>query len=283
MLVRNCLCFAGLILLTTSCSGADVQRTDAPIAWILGRSGKDHVSLQIPAGFESADRAAQAMNHAVYGDQPPDTRYPPHQEMLLTALWPGLEPQTIANRAEFNIGGGGRLMMALLQSSAVETFENKDYNALQAAYDVAVKFSTEMLCVPLAMGPPYTTFDKHPCYKRAQPDVKSPQFGLQRVGVDFSKYPDMMGRLRYSLAQNDIYYARDSEGQLQIVIWCTAEESEAGVPQCKQIFVNKKLNALVSVGYRRVYLQDWQRIRAAWEQLLDSFIVDVGPSPEKGA
>ena len=84
------------------------------------------------------------------------------------------------------------------------------------------------------------------------------------------------------MGQNDIYYVRDPGGELRVVILCTAEESEAGVSQCEQLFVDEKLNALVSVGYRRVFLQDWQRIQSDWEQLLNSFIIGVVPDRGKG-
>jgi hypothetical protein len=120
------------------------------------------------------------------------------------------------------------------------------------------------------------------CYKREAPDVKSSKFGLQRLGVDFAKYPDFPEQERSGLPERDIYYSRRSDGALQTVILCMAEEAktiEDGpkygmAAQCEQSYVDRRLNALVSVSYRRVFLQDWQRIQADWERLLDSFIID---------
>jgi len=255
--------------------GAPASDNQSPINWPLGRSGSDRVLLKVPVGFATQDRAAKAMNSAVYGPGgPPNINDQVHDDLLLTALWPGLVPDNGANHGEFNLPGGGRLMMALIHAGAIEDYEHRHYNALQADYDIAIESSTKGLCVGVMA--------QSRCYRRQAADVKPPKFGLQRLGVDFSRYPDFPEQDRSGLPEQDIYYLRGPSGDLETVILCMAEESktvEDGpqyhmVGQCEHKFVFKPLNAFVSVNYRRVYLQDWQAIQTEWEKLLQSFIVE---------
>jgi hypothetical protein len=255
--------------------GAPASDNRPPINWPLGRSGRDRVLLDVPIGFASRDRAANAMNSAVYGPGgPPNINDQIHEDLLLTALWPELVPDNGANHGEFNLPGGGRIMMALIHSAAIEDYEHRHYNALQADYDIAIESSTKRLCVGVMA--------QSRCYKRETADAKPSQFGLQRLGVDFSKYPDFPEQDRSGLPERDIYYLRGPGGDLETVILCMAEESKTVddgpqyrmVGQCEHKFVFKPLNAFVSIHYRRVYLQDWQAIQTEWEKLLQSFIVE---------
>src|SRR5271154_3566809 len=120
------LCLTGL-----SCS-ALASDNQWPINWPLGRSGSDRVLLKVPVGFATQDRAAKAMNGAVYGPGGPrNINAQVHADLLLTALWPGLVPDNGANHGEFNLPGGGRVMMAQIHSGAIEDYEHRHYNALQ--------------------------------------------------------------------------------------------------------------------------------------------------------
>lgn len=168
-------------------------------------------------------------------------------------------------------------MAALIHSAAIENYQHRHYNALQADYDIAIEWSTKRLCVGLMA--------QSRCFTRDAADVKPAKYGLQRLGVDFSKYPDLPVQDRSGLPEQDIYYLRGPKGDLQTVILCAAEESktvEDGpqyhmVAQCAHKFVFKPLNALVSINYRRIYLRDWLTIQLEWEKLLQSFIVGPGP------
>lgn len=221
---------------------------------------------------------AEQMNAAVYHGKRVDDGRGVNKEQLLEALWPGLVPDNGANHDEFNRPGGGRLMMALLHSGAIDNFGHWHIDALQVQLDLAVDDSAHHLCVtPMELG----SGTQARCYNRKAPDVKSSRFGLQRLGVDFSKYPNFSEIARADLHARDIYYSRDAAGSLKTVIVCSAEEAKTAddgpqyrlVPHCQHHFVSEKLNALVSVGYCRVYLKDWRDIEAAWRSLLESFVV----------
>jgi hypothetical protein len=270
-------CRLNVVLATLCCTvlscGATASDSQSPINWPLGRSGSSRVLLKVPVGFASEDRTAKAINNTANDSRGLNINGQVHEVLLLTALWPGLVPDNGANHGEFNQPGGGRLMMALIHSGAIENYEHRYYNSLQAEYDIAIESSTKRLCVGLMA--------QSRCYKREAADVKPPQFGLQRVGVDFSKYPDFPEKDRSGFPERDIYYLRGLNGDLQTVILCMAEESrtvEDGpqyhmVGQCEHKFVFKPLNAFVSVSYRRAYLQDWRAIQTEWETLLQSIIV----------
>lgn len=173
-------------------------------------------------------------------------------------------------------------MMALLHSAAVEDFEHRHYDALQSEFDIAIDWSTKRLCVATMDQPNVNRSSGAKCYPRDAPDVKASQFGLQRYGVDFEKFPDIPEVTHASIAADDIYYLRARDGRLQTVILCNAEEMKTvadgpqyhAVAQCQQKFISKPLNALVSINYRRVYLPQWRSIERAWEQLLESFTVE---------
>jgi hypothetical protein len=250
------------------------------VCWPLGRSGNQRVLLDIPRAYgtwEPSSRSEQVLSnrdiHAVGFKCE-------QRQLLLQALWPGLEPNEPAIRGEMSVGGGGRMMMMLLSSSAVESSEGLHYDSLQSAFDIAVNWSAKDLCLsPLELHN-YAPGARTKCYPRAAPDSKAPEFGLDRLGVDFQKYPDIPEKSRYGMAEQDIYYQRGADGKLQVVILCNAEEASSldaqlgMVSQCQHKFIIKPLNALTSINYRRVYLKDWKAIQNSWEKLLTSLVVD---------
>ena len=123
------------------------------------------------------------------------------------------------------------------------------------------------------------TTDPRTCYQRNTPDVKSSQYGLERVGVDFSKYPAFPEADRTSLETQDVYFLRDPTGVVSTLILCTAEEAKTasdgpafrGPAHCEHKFISKKLNALISITYSRPLLKYWSEIQARWLSLIDSF------------
>jgi hypothetical protein len=129
-------------------------------------------------------------------------------------------------------------------------------DALQAEFRSAVMSSRD-LC--FSDGPP------RQCYLRDNADVKTPKFGRQRLGVDFSKYPELPENRRWGMQAKDIYFQRDPNGELVTVILCTPEEAKTtddgpqypAVARCDQTFVTRKANALVSLTYSRRLLKDW--------------------------
>jgi hypothetical protein len=250
-----------------------VAAPEAAISWPLDAWGKERITLRLPDRFFSPmDRIGAAI----------DSRRPPYsdgfvwEQVAMTALWPGLVTMTNDNAQEFKVLGGGREMRFLMDSAARYNKDGRRIDRLQTKYDVAVKFSTEMMCVGIMA--------KSHCYKRETPDIKQSEYGLQRLGVDFSKYPDFPDTERAGMAENDIYYVRASNRELLTVITCTAEEAQVNPnrlplsPQCSQSFISPRLNALVSIGYRRIYLPDWQAIQAAWNSLLESSISAPKPT-----
>jgi hypothetical protein len=264
---------------TALCLAAPPSASD--ISWPLGRNGKERILLRIPASYGHWNQSAEAADKALYPEGHRQYNGQTHEELLLLALWPGLVPDHETNRAEFEVAGGGSRITALIHSAAIEDFDHHKYSALQSAFDIAIDFSTKMLCVA-----PYEQVNKSQdakaiCYSRDVADTKPPKFGLQRLGVDFAKYPDIPEAARHDMMENGIYFARNQAGELTTVITCMAEEAKTSddspqykfVPQCTQHFVSRRLNALVSLNYRRKYLQDWVAIQAQWEALLDSWVV----------
>jgi hypothetical protein len=273
-----------VVLLASSAIWKYLQRTTAhqsnEIRWPLDRDGSEWILLRLPGGYGHANRIAETVDRALYPDRGPGAGGEVHKDMLLSALWPGLVPENRENHHEFNQPGGGRQMLALLQSGAVDGGSPTHQNALQTAFDVAVDFSTNHLCVaPMALASAAKD-GKPKCYERKAPDAKPAKYGLDRLGVDFSKYPDIPEATRDGIFFRDIYYARDASGNLKTVILCTAEEKKTSddgpqyrtVPQCEHKFISPSLKALVSIGYRRVYLAEWRAVELSWNQLLESLV-----------
>jgi hypothetical protein len=270
-----------LVLACLSACHADTTAfTDrtAEITWPLGRSGAETLVLKVPNGYGELNQAAEAVNAAMNRGQQIDKTRGVNKELLLRALWPGLESDNGKNRGEFNQPGGGRLMRALLHSGAIDDFSERHFDATQLRFDVAIDESVHDLCVTQVKSGGRRNSQ---CYVRDAADVKKPKFGLLRLGVDFSKYPDFPESARSDIYARDIYYLRDAQGKLKTVILCTAEEAKTAadgpqyhiIPQCEHDFVSEELNAYVSLNYRRAYLQDWRTLEAAWRKLLESFVV----------
>jgi hypothetical protein len=189
-----------------------------------------------------------------------------------------MEPDESRNRAEFNQPGGGKLMVALLHTGAMDDFSERHFDAMQMVFDLAINDSVHNLCVTKVESDGGS--HAH-CFTRESPDVKQPKFGLLRIGVDFSKYPNFPEGERSILHARDIFYSRDGQGRLKTVILCDAEEAKTiadgpqyhVVPQCEHDFVSERLNAYISLHYRRAYLADWGAVEGAWRNLLESFVV----------
>jgi len=243
------------------------------IRWPMGRSGDKRIQLEIPRAYGAMSTVAQNFyaaiqkKHRKFSDQV-------YGVILIHAIWPDLRAAG-SDAPAFDRPRG--TMGAILTSGAVETFEGEHFDALQAELRSAIMRSRD-LC--FSEGPP------RQCYLRENADVKPSRFGLQRLGVDFSKYPELPEDQRWGMQAEDIYFQRDSNGDLLTVILCTAEEARTAddgpqypaVARCEQKFVSKQANALVSLTYSRRLLKDWSSIQARWDQLLKSFV--SAPSPQ---
>jgi hypothetical protein len=240
------------------------------IQWPLGRGGEERIRLAIPRAYGSMNTLAQQFYAAI---QKKHRKYSAqvYEALLIRAIWPDLEPGS-PDAHEFNLPRAPGAMGAILTSGAVETFKGEQFDGLQAELHSAIILSTLNLCI--SEEPPRN------CYRRNNADVKPSKFGLQRVGVDFSKYPDFPDDKRSGTAADDIYFQRNPNGELITIILCTAEEAKTaedgpqyqGVAHCEQKFVTKRANALVSVTYSRLLLKDWSLIQARWDNLLNSFV-----------
>jgi hypothetical protein len=246
--------------------------TNDEIKWPLGRGGEERIRLDIPRAYGAMSSVAQNFyaaiqkKHRKFSDQV-------YEVILIRAIWPELEPAG-TDAPAFDRPRGA--MSAVLTSGAVETFNGEHFDALQEEFRSAVTGS-KFLC--FNEGPPQQ------CYVRENADEKPSKFGLQRLGVDFSKYPELPEDRRWAMQAQDIYFQREPNGELLTVILCTPEEAKTSddgpqypaVAHCVQKFVTKRANALVSLNYSRRLLKDWSSIQARWDKLLNSFV--SGPSP----
>jgi hypothetical protein len=242
------------------------QPTIDQIQWPLGRGGNERIRLDIPSTYGAENSVAQKFYAAIQKKHRQFSNRA-YETLLIRAMWPNLEPA--GTDVGFDRPPG--VMTAILSSGAVETFEGEHFDALQTELRSAVMLSRD-LC--FNEGPP------RQCYRRDDADVKPSRFGLQHLGVDFSKYPELPEEYRSRMQGDDIYFQRDPSGQLVTVILCTAEEAKTAedgpqyqaVARCDQKFVLKSANAVVSLTYSRRLLKDWSSIQARWQELLNSFV-----------
>lgn len=240
----------------------------ADLDWPMDHTGTRTVRLHVPPGF-SMNAAADAMEKIVYPNGRPQDPHNVRRDLLLQTLWPGMGPRTVANDKEFEVPGGGRVLMIYLGSGAVDpAIHARDQ--LHVNLDVDVSF-LKHVCIP-----PPSLPGEAMCHDLKELAEKPSRFGLKHMGVDFGQFPDVSKELYHEY--DDIYYVPEVGGGLQTYIKCTADEVGATVngyqyiPHCDQHFIFKPLNAWVNVNYRRIYLEDWQKIQAAVEKLLQSFI-----------
>lgn len=260
----------GFLLATTVSTGAMADGRNvvsAEIIWPLSRTSGDELLLNLPPGYAGRQLYEDA---AKRGPDARATDLPVEDDLLLMARWPNLDPTA---NYDSSYWPHGAFMQTLLQARALGSYRGQTINTLENAFDNAVAMSTQSLCRAGSGA-------KGGCNGPKEGDVKPAKFGLQRLGVDFNQHPEVPAAAWQDMSQRDIYYLRDDGGTLRTVIFCTAEEAKTvddepqghGVAQCEHKFIDEKLNALVSIHYRRVYLQDWREVEAAWRKLLESFI-----------
>ncbi|MDP9013739.1 MAG: hypothetical protein M3O41_14010 [Pseudomonadota bacterium] len=266
---------ANLLLAIIATGATGLPNTAAPpltdfdtVQWSLDRLGSKQTILKVPSAYGTGSPIARKFSAAVetkhrkFSDQA-------FQILLIHAMWPDLAPMS-PDWHEFNEHQDPNAMAATITSGAVEGEGSPRSDALQEWFHQVSYTAGINLC--FGNDQPKT------CYFRNAPDVKSPKYGLERIGVDFSKYPAFPEVDRSEFETRDVYFLREPTGVVSTLIHCTAEESKTaadgpaykGVAQCDQKFISKKLNALVSITYPRPLLKNWSEIQARWLSLLDS-------------
>jgi hypothetical protein len=239
------------------------------IQWPLDRVGAKQTTLQVPSTYGTGSprsrefSAAVDKKHRKFSDQA-------FQLLLIPAMWPNLAPMSSDWHELYERRDPNR-MATTLTSGAVEGEGSQRSDALQDLFHQEIYTAGINLC--------FGNDQPRTCYRRNTPDLKSSQYGLERIGVDFSKYPAFPEVDRSAIETRDVYFLREPTGVVSTLILCTAEEAKTaadgpaykGVAQCDQQFISKKLNALVSITYPRPLLKYWSEIQARWLSLLDSF------------
>ena len=237
------------------------------VQWPLERVGTKQTTLQVPSAYGAGSprsrefSAAVEKKHRKFSDNA-------YRLLLISAMWPDLRP---SDGHEFDEHRDPNAMATTVSSGAVDREGSQQSDELQGSFRQEIYTAG----IPLCFG------NDHPrtCYQRNTPDVKSSQYGLERVGVDFSKYPAFPEADRTSLETQDVYFLREPTGVVSTLILCTAEEAKTapdgpafrGPAHCEHKFISKKLNALISITYSRPLLKYWSEIQARWLSLIDSF------------
>jgi hypothetical protein len=240
------------------------------VQWPLDRVGAKQTTLQLPSAYGTGSPISREFSAAVekkrrkFSDQA-------YRILLIHAMWPDLRPMS-SDWYEFNEHRDPNAMAATLSSGAVEGEGSQQSDELQGWFRQETYTAGIRLC--------YGNDRPRTCYRRNAPDVKSSQYGLERVGVDFSRYPAFPEEDWSALETRDVYFLyEEPTGAVSTLIVCTAEEAKTaadgpaykGVAQCDHKFISKELNALISVIYPRTLLKYWSEIQARWLSLFDSF------------
>ena len=111
------------------------------------------------------------------------------------------------------------------------------------------------------------------------------RYGLEVEGLPIDLLKKRLRPGSLSIERNDqVLTRKDSKGNVTTFFKCTFdfvpepeefakyEEAEV-VPQCEHFFIHHELKAIVSMGYRRKYLPQWQELEARARTVLSSFIV----------
>jgi hypothetical protein len=245
----------------------------AEVIWPLFRDG-DNLILKLPPGYAGPGIDARNTSEAPVADLSVE------DSLVLEALWPRLEP---AVPYDFSLFPHDRMMQVLMEPRAVSSYRGLPINKLENAYADATWLSGTQTCTPQVQSSSGPVTRKL-CKERKSADPKPDKFGLKRLGIDFNRYTDYSEQHQLQNSQRDIYFLRDKDGSLQSLILCTAEESKAVdagpktqiIGQCEHKFIDNKMNALVTVHYRRAYLEQWHDVEVAWRKLLESFVEGPG-------
>lgn len=262
-----------IVLLTFVLSGcfhsADTPlRPSAKFDWQLDSTCSRTVSLDIPAGYNEG-AVADAIERKLFPKKQDPTQCKKYETMLLQTLWPEMAPRTIANNEEFKVRGWGRKLFISVTSGAVDPKDHAK-DRLHMSLNALISVYLSRVCVPRNQR-------NNTCYELKDLSDKPASFGLKRVGVDFTQFPELDKSAYYRY--KDIYSISKLDENLKSFIECEPMEAPLIVngirrfPSCSQFFIFEPMNALVEVNYHRDHLKDWQLIQDAMEKLLKSFII----------
>lgn len=72
---------------------------------------------------------------------------------------------------------------------------------------------------------------------------------------------------------NDVYFARDEEGDVSLILECGTQET-ARYPHCEQYSLYEGM--VLKLGYSRRHLENWRSIQTKVERMLDGFRAPLG-------
>jgi len=254
--------FLGCLLL--GCSRA--ERTVHPLHfnWPLTRDATSQIPLVVPFGYVAAGSGGFELSRVAA--QPGFSLEGTQASLSFEALWPEMDGKTPKNRLEFEVPGGGNVLMVLVQSGALDTFQGKSFDALSLHGKVAMDF-LQNVCVPTGQAMPNNVRCSH-----LEPTILREQFGLAIKGRDYKAYPILRDS---GPSAKDVLEERDASGNLVTLIQCTPDDvphPTSFTPRCQEDFVQSDINGIVKVYFRKALLPDWKVIRSKTSVLLTSFI-----------
>ena len=209
-----------LAWMTVGAAGSWKQQSSEVVAdWPLASTGSPRITVSVPIqflrpsyGFENAKlpalRDGGADRNVTY--------------LSFQALWPdmtGFLPSK--NSSEFEVRGGGRILLYMLESAARERIDGVDRDALTVRRDFNLA-QLQNMCVPTGQPMPNNVI----CTKRS-PQVDTQEFGLHKLGRDYAAYPVLA---EMSGSVTDLYQALDAGGNLATFITCSVTDVPQPVP-----------------------------------------------------
>jgi hypothetical protein len=230
------------------------------------RGEQPKVSVRIPERYKANMRLwiTDALPATYPGKQQPGE---PLRSELLSVLWPGLEPKSELNRAEFEVLGHGRRISILIQALPIAD------NAFSGYMDRVYNSTTDEA---LHLG-----------------EVQKLDRIGQRYGLDVHDLSPEAAK-RYLVNQRkqsgrtylneQVFLATDAAGKFLTIIRCPHELIPDDRPKgasildgplsagCEHHFSLPELQAGIKLRYSRKYLPDWVAIEAQVRTLLISFV-----------
>ena len=239
------------------------QSAEVVADWPLASNGSQRIALSVPSQFLRPSYGFEAAKLPPFRDGAPDRDV---MYLSFQALWPdmtGFLPGK--NTSEFEVRGGGRSLLYMLESAARERIDGVDRDALTVRRDFNLA-QLQNMCVPTGQPMPNNVS----CTKLS-PQIDAQEFGLRKLGRDYAAYPilpDMSGSV------TDLYQALDAGGNLATFITCNVADVPKPVPapHCTQVFDDDELNAIVEVHYRKEYLPQWREIQSSSLKLIATFV-----------
>jgi hypothetical protein len=234
-----------------ACSQDQFDRSGTTTFRLYTTSSSDVVQMVVPDGY---------LDHFVLAGPPVagarEDRPAIHSDMYFVAEADTLRPRAAGNEGVFN---RPRSLTEELRFNLL-SFHMRRQSDVPGAIQWLLQASQDM------------TF--HACPELPMPQKK---YGLDFYALDSRKCQQVAPSLE------DIYVRRSVDGSVGTQIICTSiaipDVVKGGVPtasiynpMCKHRFYLKELNALVTLNYSRLYIQDWHSLQTRVRALLLSFV-----------